>query len=80
MDFGLGAPIVDEQGKRTRTWVPRMVLSHSRNGYSEAVLRQDIETFNHLSTEEAKRPFWPASLRIGFGLLGTSVNPSSSIK
>ena len=45
VDFGLGAPIVDEQGKRTRTWVLRVVLSHSRKGYSEGVLRQDTETF-----------------------------------
>jgi hypothetical protein len=44
-DFGLGAPIVEANGKRTRTGVLRVVLSHSRKGYSEAVLRQDTETF-----------------------------------
>ena len=32
VDFGLGAPIVEGQGKRTRTWVLRVVLSHSRKG------------------------------------------------
>ena len=45
LDFGLGAPIDDGQGKRRRSWVLRMVLSYSRKGYSEAVTRQDTETF-----------------------------------
>lgn len=45
VDFGLGAMIDGEGGKRRRTWVLRMVLSHSRKGYSEAVLRQDTESF-----------------------------------
>lgn len=45
VDFGLGAMIEGEEGKRRRTWVLRMVLSHSRKGYSEAVLRQDTESF-----------------------------------
>ena len=45
VDFGLGAPVVDEQGRRRRTWVFRIVLSHSRKGYSEAVYRQSTEEF-----------------------------------
>jgi transposase len=45
LDFGLGAPIDEGQGKRRRSWVLRMVLSYSRKGYSEAVTRQDTETF-----------------------------------
>src|SRR5271156_1762371 len=45
LDFGLGAPIEDAQGKARRSWVMRMVLSYSRKGYSEAVSRQDTETF-----------------------------------
>jgi transposase len=45
IDFGVGAPLVDEQGRRQRTWVLRAVLSYSRKGYSEAVLRQDTEVF-----------------------------------
>jgi transposase len=45
VDFGLGAPIEDGSGKTRRTWVLRGVLSYSRKGYSEAVLRQDTETF-----------------------------------
>jgi transposase len=44
VDFGLGAPIVTE-GHRRRSWVFRIVLSHSRKGYSEAVLRQGTEEF-----------------------------------
>jgi transposase len=45
VDFGLGALIDDGQGKRRRSWVFRVVLSYSRKGYSEAVFRQDTETF-----------------------------------
>ncbi len=44
VDFGLGAP-VEMDGKRRRTWVLRVVLSHSRKGYSEAVFRQGTEEF-----------------------------------
>jgi transposase len=45
VDFGTGAPIVGPDGKRRRTHVFRMVLSHSRKGYSEAVYRQTSEEF-----------------------------------
>lgn len=45
VDFGLGAPIEDGRGKARRSWVFRMVLSYSRKAYSEAVSRQDTETF-----------------------------------
>jgi transposase len=45
LDFGLGAPLDDGQGKTRRSWVLRLVLSYSRKGYSEAVTRQDTETF-----------------------------------
>ncbi len=44
VDFGLGAPVLAD-GKRRRTWVFRIVLSHSRKGYSEAVFRQGTEEF-----------------------------------
>jgi transposase len=37
VDFGAGAPVVDAQGRRRRPWVLRVVLSHSRKAYSEAV-------------------------------------------
>ena len=45
VDFCLGAPIEGDDGKRRRSWVLRAVLSYSRKGYSEAVLRQDTESF-----------------------------------
>jgi transposase len=45
VDFGTGAPLIDDQGRRRRTWCFRLVLSYSRKGYTEAVLRQDTETF-----------------------------------
>lgn len=44
VDFGSGAWIV-EDGKKRRAHVLRIVLSHSRKGYSEAVLKQDTENF-----------------------------------
>jgi transposase len=45
IDFGSGAPVVDAQGRRRKTHVFRIVLSHSRKAYSEAVFRQDTESF-----------------------------------
>lgn len=45
VDFGTGAPVVDGAGKKRRTHVLRLVLSHSRKGYSEAVFRQTTEEF-----------------------------------
>ena len=45
VDFGRGVPLVDAAGHRRGTWVFRIVLSHSRRGYSEAVLRQTTDDF-----------------------------------
>jgi transposase len=45
VDFGQGAWIQTADGKRRRPHVFRMVLSHSRKAYSEAVLRQNTDTF-----------------------------------
>jgi transposase len=45
VDFGTGIPIVQADGTRRRTHVFRIVLSHSRKGYSEAVYRQTSEEF-----------------------------------
>jgi transposase len=45
VDFGVGAPILREDGRRRRTYIFRIVLSYSRKAYSEAVLSQDTETF-----------------------------------
>lgn len=45
VDFGTGAPVVGADGKRRRTHVFRIVLSHSRKGYSEATYRQTTNDF-----------------------------------
>lgn len=45
VDFGAGPMLVGADGKRFRTWIFRMVLSHSRKGYTEGVRRQDTESF-----------------------------------
>ncbi len=43
VDFGTGAPVRAPEGKRRRTHVFRIVLSHSRKGYSESVFRQTTD-------------------------------------
>ena len=45
VDFGTGAPVVTADGKRRRTYVFRIVLSHSRKAYSEATFTQTTEDF-----------------------------------
>ena len=45
VDFGSGAPVITREGRRRKTHVFRIVLSHSRKGYSEAVFRQNTESF-----------------------------------
>ena len=45
VDFGQGAWVVDAEGKERRPHLLRLVLSHSRKGYSEAVWRQSSECF-----------------------------------
>ena len=44
VDFGQGA-WVEEPGRRRRPYIFRVVLSHSRKGYTEAVWRQTTENF-----------------------------------
>ena len=44
VDFGQGAWVV-EDGRRRRPHVLRVVLSHSRKGYTEALWRQTTENF-----------------------------------
>jgi transposase len=45
VDFGTGAPVIGKDGKKRRTHVLRVVLSHSRKGYAEVVLRQTTDDF-----------------------------------
>jgi transposase len=47
IDFGTGAPITGDDGSRRRTHVLRVVLSHSRKAYSEAVYRQTTDNLVH---------------------------------
>ncbi len=45
VDFGTGASVIKADGKRKRTHVFRIVLSHSRKAYSEVVYRQTTDDF-----------------------------------
>jgi transposase len=45
VDFGTGAPVIGPDDKRRKTYVFRIVLSHSRKAYSEAVYRQTTDDF-----------------------------------
>ena len=45
VDYGTGAPVVTSEGKRRKTHVFRVVLSHSRKAYSEVSYRQTTEDF-----------------------------------
>lgn len=45
VDFGTGAWVQSEKGKRRRPWIFRIILSFSRKGYSEAVWRQSTDSF-----------------------------------
>jgi transposase len=44
-DYGRGIPLVDGQGRRRKTHLFRLVLSHSRKAYSEVSYRQTTEEF-----------------------------------
>jgi transposase len=63
VDFGTGAPIVASNGKRRRTHVFRIVLSHSRKAYSEVVYRQTTDEFLRC-IENAFRHFGGAPRRL----------------
>ena len=56
VDFGSGAPVITSEGRRRKTHVFRIVLSHSRKGYSEAVFPQNTENFPR-AMENAFRHF-----------------------
>ena len=44
-DFGKGAPVITPEGKRKKTHLFRIVLSHSRKAYSETAYRQTTDDF-----------------------------------
>jgi transposase len=56
VDFGRGAPVVGEDGRRRVPHVLRVVLGHSRKGYSQVVWRQTTEEFIR-GLEDAFRHF-----------------------
>jgi transposase len=72
VDFGLGAALVGPNGKTRRTWLFRAILSHSRKGYSEVVLRQDTETFLRV-IENALRYFGGVPRLLNFDNLKAAV-------
>lgn len=72
VDFGLGAPVDIGGGKTRRAWVLRVVLSYSRKGYSEAVSRQDTESFLRC-LENAIRSFGGAPLILNIDNLKAAV-------
>lgn len=71
-DFGRGAPIEREGGKVQKTWVFRLILTYSRKGYSEVVLRQDCETFLRCM-ENALRSFGGSPLTLNLDNLKAAI-------
>jgi transposase len=63
VDFGKGAPVVGPDGKRRKTHLFRIVLSHSRKAYSEVVYRQTTDDFLRC-LENAFRHFGGAPRRL----------------
>ena len=63
VDFGRGARIVGPDGKRRKTHLFRIVLSHSRKAYSEVVYRQTTDEFLRC-LENAFRQFGGAPRRL----------------
>jgi transposase len=63
VDFGTGARVVDRGGKRRKTHLFRIVLSHSRKAYSEVVYRQTTDEFL-CCLENAFRHFGGAPRRL----------------
>jgi transposase len=72
VDFGTGPTLAGAEGQKTKTWIFRVVLSHSRKAYSEAVLRQDTETFLRC-LENAFRHFGGGTLTINLDNLKAAV-------
>ena len=72
VDFGAGPMLLGADRKRYRTWIFRMVLSHSRKGYTEAVRRQDTETFLRV-LENGFRHFGGVTLTVNLDNLKAAV-------
>lgn len=63
IDFGSGAPVIGAGGKRRKPWMFRIVLCHSRKGYSEVVWRQTTDNFI-MALENAFHHFGGAPKRL----------------
>lgn len=72
VDFGTGPTLFSADGKKRKTWIFRLVLSYSRKAYSQAVLRQDTETFLRC-IEAAFREFGGSTLTINLDNLKAAV-------
>ncbi len=74
LDFMQGPMLPDSEksGKRRRCWILRAVLSCSRKGYSEAVWRQDTESFLR-AVENALRAFGGVPALLNFDNLRAAV-------
>jgi len=72
VDFGAGPMLMGADAKRYRTWIFRMVLSHSRKAYTEAVRRQDTETFLRV-LENGFRHFGGVTLTVNLDNLKAAV-------
>lgn len=72
VDFGMGPMVPTADGKKRRSWIFRAVLSHSRKGYSEAVFRQDTESFLRV-LENAMRAFGGVPLLLNLDNLKAAV-------
>lgn len=72
VDFGAGPYIVGTDGRRRRSWVLRVVLSHSRKAYSEAVFQQTTENLIRC-LENAFRSFGGVSSVINLDNLKAAV-------
>lgn len=72
VDFGTGPMLVRPEGKKRKTWIFRIILSYSRKGYSEGVLRQDTETFIRC-LENGFRHFGGSTLTVNLDNLKAAV-------
>jgi hypothetical protein len=62
VDFGRGAWVINEAGQRRRPHLLRVILGHSRKGYSEALWRQTSTQSARLMTSRwcsINRTVWP---------------------
>jgi transposase len=73
VDFGKGARVVGHDGKRRKTHLFRIVLSHSRKAYSEVVYHQTTDEFLRC-IENAFRQFGGAPGRLILDNLRAAVN------